>query len=315
MEKILVTGAFGQIGSELVPALRRKYGDDNVVAAGHTHQPSEEMKKSGPFDFVDVTKKEAVEGIVEKYGIDTIYNLAAVLSAAGERNPQLAFAVNTMGLYNVLEVGREKKLKRLMVPSSIAVFGHDTPKHNTPNKTILRPSTMYGISKVHGELLADYYYHKFGLDVRGVRFPGIIGNVAPPGGGTTDYAVEIFYYAVKHKPYTCFLKPDSTLPMMYMPDALKGLMMLAEADEKKLRHRGDYNLAAFSFSPAELAAAIKEEIPDFKIEYKPDYRQAIADSWPHSIDDGMAHEDWGWQPDYDLKGMVKEMIKELSKRL
>jgi len=315
MKKILVIGAFGQIGSELVPALRKKYGKENVVAAWHSKEPGEEAKNVGPVEHLDCTKKVTLESVVEAYDIDAIYHLASILSAAGEKNPQLAYFVNNTCMYNVLEVAREKKLKRLMVPSSIAVFGHDTPKHNTPNKTILRPSTMYGISKVHGELLADYYYQKFGLDVRGVRFPGIISNASPPGGGTTDYAVDIFYYAVKHKPYTCFLKPDSTLPMMYMPDALKGLMMLAEADGKRLRHRGDYNLAAFSFSPAELAAAIKEELPDFKIEYKPDFRQAIADSWPRSIDDSAAREDWNWKPDYNLKGMVKDMIAVLSKRL
>ncbi|VVC03690.1 L-arabinose 1-dehydrogenase (NAD(P)(+)) [Candidatus Burarchaeum australiense] len=315
MKKILVIGAFGQIGSELVPALRKKYGRDNVVACGHMHKPDESALNTGPHDFFDVTNKKALEDIVDKYDTDTIYHLASILSAAGEKNPQLAYFVNNTGTYNVLEVARERKLERVMIPSSIAVFGSDTPRDNTPNKTILRPSTMYGISKVHGEMLGHYYFHKFGVDVRGVRFPGIISNVAQPGGGTTDYAVDIFYYAVKHKPYTCFLKPDSTLPMMYMPDALKAIMQLAEADGSKLKHRTDFNLSAFSFSPAELAAAIKAELPDFKIDYKPDFRQAIADTWPRSIDDSAARAEWGWKPDYTLQAMVKDMIRELSKRL
>ncbi|RLG19696.1 NAD-dependent epimerase [Candidatus Micrarchaeota archaeon] len=315
MKKILVIGATGQIGTELVPELRKKYGKENVVATGHKKKPDEEFKNSGPFEFLEATDKRAVEKMVEAHGIDTIYHLASILSAAGEKNPQAAYFVNNTALYNVLEIAREKKLERIMVPSSIAVFGPETPRNNTPNETVLKPTTMYGISKVHGELLGNYYFHKFGVDMRGVRYPGIISNVAPPGGGTTDYAVDIFYYAVRGEPYTCFLKPDSTLPMMYMPDALKAIMQLADADVKKLKHHTDFNLAAFSFSPAELAAAIQEELPGFKIEYKPDFRQAIADSWPRSIDDSCAREEWGWKPDYDLKGMVKDMIEKLSARL
>jgi len=315
MKKILVTGAFGQIGSELVPVLRKKYGKDNVVACAHKKKPSEEQMNAGPVEFLDVVEKEALKKLVEKHGADTIYHMASVLSAAGEKNPQLAYFVNNQGLYNVLEVAREKKLERVMVPSSIAAFGPGTPHDNTPNDTILKPTTMYGISKVHGELMGDYYFKKLGVDVRGVRFPGIISSETPPGGGTTDYAVDIFYKAVKGEKYTCFLKPDATLPMMYMPDAIRALMQLAEADSSKLVHRTDFNLAAMSFSPAELAAAIKAELPEFEIDYKPDFRQEIADSWPNSIDDSAARKEWGWKQDHDIKSMTKSMIKRLTERL
>ncbi|MFH0987040.1 MAG: NAD-dependent epimerase/dehydratase family protein [Candidatus Micrarchaeota archaeon] len=314
MEKILVTGAVGQIGSELVPELRRKYGSENVVAAGHKKPPSDEMKNSGPFEFIDVSKKEEIEKAVKEHGIDTIYHLAAILSAAGEKNPGLAYHINNSGLYNVLEIAKEKKLERIMVPSSIAVFGPETPKINTPNETVLKPSTMYGISKVHGELLGDYYFKKFGVDIRGVRYPGIISSKTLPGGGTTDYAVEIFYYAVQNRPYPCFLKKESALPMMYMPDALKALINLAEADASKLSRHCDYNLSAMSFSPEELALEIKKHIPNFEVSYKPDYRQSIADSWPKSIDDSIARADWGWKPSHDLKSMTADMIKELKNK-
>jgi len=314
MKRILVTGAFGQIGSELVPELRRKYGKENVFATD-IRSPTPEQESQGPAGVLDATKKEAIERHLKDNGIDTVYHLVSILSAAGEKNPQFAYSVNNTSLYNILEIARERKLERVMVPSSIAVFGPETPRDNTPNETVLKPSTMYGISKVHGELLCNYYFKKFGVDVRGVRYPGIISNVAPAGGGTTDYAVEIFYYAVKRQPYVCFLKPDSTLPMMYMPDALKAIMQLADAESSKLKHRADFNLSAFSFSPQEIYESIREEIPEFTISYKPDFRQAIADSWPRSIDDGAARKEWGWKPDYDLKAMVKDMIKELSKRL
>lgn len=314
MKKILVTGAFGQIGTELVPRLREKYGKDNVVASD-IRQPTPEQESQGPVEHLDTTKKEEIEKAIQEHSVDTIYHLVSILSAAGEKNPQFAYFVNNTSLFNVLEAARERKLERVMSPSSIAVFGPETPRDNTPNETILKPSTMYGITKVHGELLASYYFKKFGVDLRGLRFPGIISNVAPAGGGTTDYAVEIYYYAVKRQPYTCFLRPDSTLPMMYMPDALDAIIQLAEADGSKLKHRADFNLAAMSFSPAEIAAAIKEEIPEFTVSYKPDFRQAIADSWPKSIDDSAARAEWGWKPKYDLKSMTKDMIKELSKRL
>jgi len=315
MKKILVIGSVGQIGSELTPKLREKYGNENVVAAGHHTQPSEELKNAGPFVFIDATKKEQIETVVEEHGIDTIYHLSSILSAVGEQKPQLAYFVNNTSLYNVLEIAREKELERLMYPSSIAAFGPETPRDNTPNETVLKPTTMYGISKVHGELLGNYYFHKFGVDARSVRYPGIISSETAPGGGTTDYAVDIFYHAVKKEKYTCFLKEDSTLPMMYMPDALKAIIELAEADVTNLKHHADFNLAAMSFSPAELAAAIKQEIPEFEVEYKPDFRQAIADSWPKSIDDSAAREEWGWKPDYDITAMTKDMIEKLSARL
>lgn len=314
MEKILVLGAFGQIGSELVPYLREKYGEENVVAVGHKKKPEGELKK-GPIDFGDVSDKSSIEMLVKKHRVDTIYHLSAILSATGEKNPQLAYEVNMNGTYNVLEVGRELGLERIMIPSSIAAFGPETPRDNTPNETIQKPTTMYGVTKVAGELLGNYYFQKFGLDVRGVRFPGIISNVSPPGGGTTDYAVEIYYEAIKNKKYICFLREDSTLPMMYMPDALKAIVDLAKAGIKKLNHHCDFNVNAMSFSPKELAAAIAKEIPGFKCGYKPDFRQKIADSWPKSLDDSAARKEWGWEPKYDLKSMTKDMIEKLSARL
>lgn len=315
MKKILVIGSVGQIGSELTPKLREKYGKENVVAAGHRKQPSEDLKNAGPFVFIDATKKEEIEAVVKEHGIDTIYHLSSILSAVGEQKPQLAYFVNNTGLYNVLEVARENELERVMYPSSIAAFGPETPKDNTPNETVLKPTTMYGISKVHGELLGNYYFQKFGVDSRSVRYPGIISSETEPGGGTTDYAVDIFYHAVRGEKYTCFLKEDATLPMMYMPDAIKAIMQLAEADVTGLKHHADFNLAAMSFSPRELADAIREEIPSFEVEYWPDFRQAIADSWPRSIDDSAAREEWGWKPDYGLEAMTKDMIRRLSERL
>ncbi len=314
MTKILVTGACGQIGSELTLALRERYGADNVVATGHRTPPSPQLRDSGPFAFIDVTRRETVEEAVEQYGIDTIYHMAAILSATGEQKPQLAWDVNINGLYNVLEIAREREGFRLFCPSSIAVFGPETPQHNTPQETILRPKTMYGVTKVAGELLCDYYFHRFGVDVRGVRYPGIISSETLPGGGTTDYAVEIFYEAIKHKRYTCFLRPDTVLPMMYMPDCIKATIDLMEADLSRLEHHADFNLAAFSFSPAELVAEIQKHIPEFVCEYEPDFRQQIADSWPRTIDDSAAREEWGWEPAYDLPAMVEDMLDKLGKR-
>ncbi|RLF96496.1 L-threonine 3-dehydrogenase [Thermococci archaeon] len=315
MKNILVTGACGQIGSELVEKLREKYGNENVVAAGHKTPPTEKMQNAGPFEYIDVVHKEEIANIVKRYDIDTIYHMAAILSAVGEQKPQLAFNVNLIGLYNVLEVGREYKLERIMVPSSIAAFGPETPKDNTPNETILRPTTMYGVTKVAGELLGNYYFYKYGVDVRGVRFPGIISSKTLPGGGTTDYAVAIYYEAIKNKRYTCFVREDTVLPMMYMPDAIKALMDLADADISKLKHHCDFNVNAMSFSAGELAASIKKHIPEFICEYKPDYRQEIADSWPRSLDDSAARDEWGWKPEYDLPAMTKDMLEKLSKKL
>jgi len=294
--------------------LREKYGNDNVVACGRKTKPSEKLLNSGPFEYIDVTDRKTVERVVKEYDIDTIYNMAAILSAVGEEKPLLCWNVNINGLYNILEIAREYEMTRVFVPSSIAVFGPETPRVNTPQETVLKPKTMYGVTKVAGELLGDYYFKRFGLDVRGVRYPGIISSETLPGGGTTDYAVEIFYEAIKHKRYTCFVREDTVLPMMYMPDCIKGTIDLMEADIKNLKHHCDFNLAGMSFSAGELAAEIKKHIPEFKVEYKPDFRQAIADSWPQSIDDSAAREEWGWKPSYDLASITKDMLEKLQKR-
>ncbi len=314
IKRILVTGACGQIGSELTLALRERYGGENVVATGRKTQPSEALGASGPFEFIDVAQRETVEQVVQKYHIDTIVHMAAILSAVGEQKPHLAWDVNINGLYNVLEVARERELTQVFCPSSIAVFGPETPRDDTPQETILRPKTMYGVTKVAGELLCDYYVRRFGVDARGVRYPGIISSETLPGGGTTDYAVEIFYKAIETGRYTCFLREDTVLPMMYMPDCIKATMDLMEADFEQLTHHADFNLAAFSFSPAELAAEIRKHIPGFTVEYEPDFRQQIADSWPKSIDDSAAREEWGWQPGYDLASMTVDMLDKLQKR-
>jgi nucleoside-diphosphate-sugar epimerase len=312
--RILVTGAAGQIGSELTIALRERYGGPNVVAAGHRTQPSAALCESGPFEFIDVTRRDTLEAVVDRYQIDTIYHMAAVLSAVGEERPHLAWNVNINGLYNVLEVARERQLSRVFCPSSIAVFGPDTPRDCTPQETILRPTTMYGVSKVAGELLCDYYVRRFGVDVRGVRYPGIISSETLPGGGTTDYAVAIFYEAVANKRYTCFVREDTVLPMMYMPDCIRGTIELMEAEFCRLEHHADFNLAAISFSAGELAAEIRKQLPEFVVEYVPDFRQAIADSWPRSLDDRAARQEWGWQPKYDLAAMVADMLAKLGRR-
>ncbi len=314
MGQILVTGAAGQIGSELTLELRKRYGNDNVIAAGHKTKPDATLLRSGPFEFIDVTRKETIEKLVKKYKIDTIYHLAAILSAVGEKNPQLAWEVNMNGLYNILEVAREHKLERVFWPSSIAAFGPETPRENTPQETVMRPTTMYGVTKLAGELLCDYYFKRFGLDVRGVRYPGIISGETPPGGGTTDYAVEIFYEAIKHKRYTCFVREDTILPMMYMPDCIKAAITLMETTLSKLKHHCGFNVAGMSFSAGELAAEIKKHIPEFTCAYKPDFRQEIANSWPRSTDDCAAREEWGWKPDYDLAMMTADMLAKLSKR-
>lgn len=314
MKRIFVTGATGQIGSELTMELRKRYGGDNVIAAGHKRKPSEKLFSSGPFEYLDVTQKGDIEKVVEKYDIDTIYHLAAVLSVVGEQNPQLAWNVNMNGLYNVLEVARERNMVRIFWPSSIAVFGPETPRVNTPQDTVLIPRTMYGVTKVAGELLCNYYFLRFGLDVRSVRYPGIISSETPPGGGTTDYAVEIFYEAIKRKRYTCFVREDTVLPMMYMPDCIKAAIDLMEADPSRVKCRTSYNVTGMSFSAGELAAEIRKHIPEFECEYKPDFRQKIADSWPTSIDDSVAGEEWGWKSTYDLAAMTKDMIEKLTKR-
>ncbi len=315
MKKILVTGAVGQIGSELTMVLREKYGNDNVIATGHKSKPGEKLLNSGPFQFINCSDIKTVEEVVKKYNVNTIYHLAALLSAVAEENPQLAWDVNINGLYNVLEVARERNCT-VFIPSSIGAFGPGTPLDNTPQDTIQRPNTMYGVTKVAGELLCDYYYKRFGVDTRGLRYPGIISYETLPGGGTTDYAVEIFYEAIKRKKYTCFLKQGTYLDMMYMPDAINSAINLMEADPAKLKHRNAFNVTAMSFDPEGIADEIKKIIPNFIIDYKVDpTRQAIAESWPNNIDDSAARKEWGWKPEYNLESMTKDMIEKLTIKL
>ncbi len=312
-KRILMTGAAGQIGSELAQALRNKHGADNVLVTDLVRPPAD-VAEAGPFELLDVTDRRSLDGLIGKYAIDTVYHLAALLSATGEKNPQKAWDVNMNGLYNVLETARERGLVRVFSPSSIAVFGPATPRENTPQDTVLDPRTIYGVTKVAGEMLCDYYVRKYGLDVRGCRYPGIISHQTLPGGGTTDYAVAIYYEAVKHGRYTCFLHEDTRLPMMYMPDCLKCTLDLMEADYGKLKHHSNFNVTAMSFSAGDLAAEIRRHIPSFECRYEPDFRQAIADSWPASIDDSSAREEWGWKPDYDLAAMTVDMLAALAKR-
>ncbi len=314
INKILVTGSSGQIGSELVMALRTIYGGENVIASDKCPNVSEKIKAGGPFEQLDVLNKERMSQIIDKYNVDAIVHLAAILSAVGEKNPMLAWNINITGIINVLELAREKKIKRVLIPSSIAAFGPSTPVDNTPQETILRPTTMYGITKVAGELLADYYVAKYGMDVRGLRYPGIISNETLPGGGTTDYAVAIYYDAVKSGKYECFLSENTMLPMMYMPDCLKATIDLFQADSKKFKHFSDFNVAAFSVTPKLMAESIKKYMPEFEITYKPDFRQAIADSWPNSIDDSCAREEWGWQPSFNLDAMTQDMLKVIGEK-
>jgi nucleoside-diphosphate-sugar epimerase len=314
MKRILVTGALGQIGTELTFTLRKKYGNENVLASDFNKEPGPAIRDSGPFESINVLDVKALQKALERYNIDTIYHLAAILSATGEKNPQLCWDVNMNGTYNILELAREKGLIRVFIPSSIAVFGPNTPRYETPQCSCLDPTTMYGVTKVAGEYLGDYYVRHFGVDVRGCRFPGIISHQTLPGGGTTDYAVAIYYDAVKNKKYSCFLKEETRLPMMYMPDCLKSILDLMEADFSRLEHHSNFNVTAMSFTPAEVAAEIKKHVPEFVCEYKPDFRQAIADSWPASIDDSSARAEWGWKPDYDLAAMTEDMLRALRKR-
>ena len=315
MEKVLVTGAAGQIGSELVSVLRQRLGADNVVAAGHVMKPPKTLLESGPFYFIDCTDIDTVAEVVRRQKVDTIYHLAALLSASGEKAPQLCWNVNVNGLYNVLEVAREYRCA-VFTPSSIGTYGPTTPKIRTPQNTVQRPDTIYGVSKVTGELLCDYYHKRFGVDTRGVRFPGLISYKTAPGGGTTDYAVEIYFEAVKQRKYTCYLKKGTFLDMMYMPDALNAAIHLMETDPSRLKHRNGFNVTAMSVAPETIAAAIRKLIPEFELNFKIDsLRQAIADSWPDSIDDSAAREEWGWRPEHDLESMTADMLKNIQENL
>jgi len=312
MNKILVTGAAGQVGSVLVPALQKKFGADTVIAG---------IMKTAPLDThvhterVDTTDRASIHNVIQKHGISTIYHLAGMLSAASEKDPEKSWQVNFVGLKNILDLSREMNIAKVFWLSSIAAFGPNTPKDLTPQSTILEPSTMYGVAKVAGELLCNYYHHRYKLDVRSLRYPGLISHAAPPSDGTTEYSISMFYAALQRQPFSCFLKEDTALPMMYMDDAVKATIDLMEADPEKLTVRTSYNVTAFSFTPAELADLIKKEVPDFTVTYQPDFHQAIADSWPKSIDDAQARQDWGWLPDYDLQKMVADMFKHLKKKL
>lgn len=310
--KILVTGAVGQIGSELIPALREKYGDNNVIAVGHSKEPSDDLKNAGPFEKADSRNKESLRSLIKKYNINTIYHLVGVLSAVGEKHPDLAWDVNMTGLKNVLDLAVEYKMNSVFWPSSIAAFGLTTPKKNTPQRTILEPTTMYGITKVAGELMCQYYHIKYGLDVRSLRYPGVISWKTPPGGGTTDYAVAIYYDALQKGSYNCFVSEKTVLPMMYMDDAVRATIQLMEAEPEKIKIRTSYNLTALSFSAKELADNVAKYVENFKCTFNPDERQKIADSWPSSIDDSKANEDWGWNPEFDLDKISINMIKNLK---
>ncbi|MCH8905814.1 MAG: NAD-dependent epimerase/dehydratase family protein [Candidatus Heimdallarchaeota archaeon] len=312
MTRILMTGSLGQIGTELIALLRTKYGKENVIGTD-LESPNEELEDLGPYQRLDVTDHTAIATAVELYNVDWLVHNASLLSASGERNPRLAMDVNIRGFEYAIEAAKEYNL-RILTPSSMAAFGPSTPRLNTPDVTIMRPNTIYGVSKVYIELLGEYYHSKWGVDFRSLRYPGIISSGIMPEGGTTDYAVDIFYEALKQKTYECFLKPDATLPMMYMPDCLKGTLQLLEADNANLISRV-FNVAAFSFSPGEIAAEIQIHIPDFEITYNPDFRQILAESWPQSLSDTNARAQWNWMPDYTLSMMVEDMLEKLAAKL
>ena len=311
--KILVIGAGGQLGSELTQTLWHRYGRAHVIATD-IKDPGGVLSQ-GHFEILDVLNQKLLFEFIKKNQITQIYHLAAVLSATGEKNPKFAWHLNMDGLIHVLDAAVEFKIEKVYWPSSIAVFGPNTPKHNAPQNTIMDPATIYGISKLAGERWCDWYYHKHGLDVRSLRYPGLIGYKTKPGGGTTDYAVDIFFKALTEKEYVCFLKPDTYLPMMYMDDAVKATLDLMEAPAEKIKVRSSYNIAAMSFSPAEIAEEIKKLIKEFSISYQPDFRQGIADSWPGSIDDSSARKDWGWKHEFNLKAMTEDILEKLPRYL
>lgn len=319
MRKILVTGALGQIGSELVPALRERFGAEQLIASDIRMAPaarnSTAPSTDGDYEYLDCTQAQQLEDIIRRHNVGTIYHLAALLSAVAEEKPQVAWNLNMGGLYNVLEAARRNNCA-VFFPSSIGAFGPSTPRKQTPQVTIQRPTTMYGVAKVSGELMADYYTHRFGVDCRGLRLPGLISYTAAPGGGTTDYAVDIFYQAVRYQHYACFLRPDTRLDMLYMPDAIHGIIELMQAEPSTLHHRNAYNVTAMSITPEELGDQIRKHLPKFVIDYEVDpVRQAIADSWPRSVDDQAARTDWNWAPKYDLKTMTADMIDKVGQKL
>jgi nucleoside-diphosphate-sugar epimerase len=310
-KSILIIGACGQIGTELTLALREKYSNDTVIASD-IREGSANLMESGPFELLDATNYEALENVVMYYEIEEVYLMAAMLSVTAEKFPMRAWQLNMNSLFNVLNLAKEKKINKLFWPSSIAVFGPTTPKEYTPQNTIMEPTTVYGISKQTGERWCDYYHRKYGVDVRSVRYPGLISWKTPPGGGTTDYAIDIYRKALSDKKFTCFLKSDTALPMMFMDDAIRATMDLMESPAAHIKIRSSYNLAAMSFTPAEITKSIQQHIPDFKVVYHPDFRQDIADSWPNSIDDKEAKADWGWAPQFDLERTTQEMLDHLG---
>ena len=310
-KSILILGACGQIGTELTMALRAKYGADNVVASD-IREGSDALMEQGPFELLDATNYEAIEDVIMHYEIEEVYLMAAMLSATAEKFPMRAWNLNMNSLFNVLNLAKEGKIDKIFWPSSIAVFGPNTPKQDTPQSTIMEPSTVYGISKQSGERWCEYYHKKFGVDVRSIRYPGLISWKTMPGGGTTDYAVEIYHQSLQNGTYQCFLSENTQLPMMYMDDAIRATTTIMESEVDSLTVRSSYNLGSMSFTPKQIAQSIKAHIPEFEITYQPDFRQEIADSWPSSIDDEMARTDWGWKPSFDLEATTKSMLENLG---
>jgi nucleoside-diphosphate-sugar epimerase len=315
MKRILVTGALGQIGTELTTRLRDLYGTDNVLATDVTPLLEQDQSRWAPYEPLDVRDRSAICRIIQQRQIDTIFHMAAILSAVGEQDPQRAWNVNINGLHNVLESARSHGVQRIFCPSSIAVFGPNAPRTRTPQDTITHPKTMYGVTKVTGELLGSYYVDHYGLDIRGIRYPGVISSEAPPGGGTTDYAVEIFYAAVRDRRYTCFVSAETALPMIYMPDCIRAAIDLMCADASRLIHRTDFNISPMSFSAGQLADEIRRHLPDFECTFEPDHRQAIADSWPRDLDDSAARNEWDWKPEFGLSEMTADMLDKLAARI